>query len=233
MDWERRTLYRAGLSHVVLVEMGVTDLVPGRLENLTAAGARVAFDVLPEGFAVDAEVRIMFASDQLLARIELSGIVKYVSASAVGVAFHLPESAPSEIFSRRSAFRAKPRARDGEAMVSLRNNRREVGRGKLLDISTTGLAVLVDPDVAERVGDEVDLQIFLPETTLAVAMHGTVRERRLTGSSFRLGIHLVPEGPDGLSNQRLIYDFVVRRQRDLIRQLMNVMSAQPERIAGG
>jgi hypothetical protein len=232
MDWERRTLYRAGLSHEVFVAMGIDALVPGRLENLTAEGARVAFDSVPTEFMVGEKVRITFSSGRLPERIELGGELKYVSSSAVGVAFDLPETAASEIFNRRSAFRAAPRDRDGKAMVGLRRNNREIGRGRLIDISITGLAVLIDPEVAAGIEDHVDLQIFLPDNTLSIGMAGVIGERRRVGDDMRLSIVLRPQGAEGQSNQRIIYDFVVRRQRDLIRQLMNVMAAQPGRIPG-
>ncbi len=233
MDWERRALYRTRPSLGVSVAVGVGALAAGRLENLTAAGARVAFASVPVNLVQGARVQILFESERLRAPVLLGGVVKYTSPEAVGVAFEIPESAPSEVFNRRSAFRAAPRKRDGEAIVNLRSDRRSCGRGRLLDISTGGVAVAVGPEVAEAVTNPVDLQIFLPDNSIGISIRGEICERKLIGSEFRLGIVLRPEGEEGLSTQRIIYDFVVRRQRDLIRQLMNVMSAEPERHLRG
>ena len=125
------------------------------------------------------------------------------------------------LYNRREAFRVRPDVATAP-MVTLRaveGDRRATGR--LLDVSVTGIAVLLPVDVAATMDDDAgfDFDLSLPNGP-TLALSAILRNRIETRGGVRCGLTLDLERTQRFEDrQESILQWVMRRQREILRQV--------------
>ncbi len=91
----------------------------------------------------------------------------------------------------------------------------EIGTGILLDLSTHGLAVLVNPDVEEKLSnaETVAISFTLPGINRVFRLSAQIRNRRLIKQSISYGMEIDPvETPNYIEQQNDLRNFVKQNQ---------------------
>jgi hypothetical protein len=126
-------------------------------------------------------------------------------------------AALTTLANRRSAVRVRPHV-EMPVHVKLTWPGNEV-RTSAEDISGTGVAVLVNMVDEARMFrvHRFDLAIEPPAGSKPIKLSADVRHRSLVGSSIRYGIEFESGGGDFEKEQRLVVDYVMQRQAELLR----------------
>jgi c-di-GMP-binding flagellar brake protein YcgR len=187
---------------------GGPDYVMGQLVNLSFSSSRI-------GKALVTEARVV-------RRMEEKGHRTYAFRFTNHHRFE--GHAPEEIYrllNRRGSFRVNP---PEEEPIDITLKPEEGGplvRARLIDISATGLGARTSVDVeATLVATlRVTVMVALPTHPDPVSVPGIIRSRVLAGAHVRYGIAFDFAASDHAeSKQNAIIDYVMRRQREELRQ---------------
>lgn len=181
---------------------------------------------------VDTRVALEFKGPRELGQgIRVGATVKHVGALEdgegviVGVAFDDPKAVhrlvPAQlhhVFNRRKAFRVEP-ARGEVIMVEVRSSsptpEAKPGLGRMVDLSATGIGILVDEPTARHYKDvlELSLHFKLPTAPEAIALDATLRSKVPRDRGERWGLLFESRGSrDGAAHVRTISHYLLRRQ---------------------
>lgn len=198
--------------------------VPGRIISLNFFGVAIGF---PRGemppIPLGLEQTATFSSPQLrrpidvrvraLSRVDEDDIHRYdfdyVNQNELK---SLLPGALFRLFNQRKAYRVEPDEKT-PISVTVKTCRDDGVREiicQLVDISGTGVALLLDQDaeVALAATDEVALTFNLPNYPRAFRLEARIRHRRVVSNRIRVGLEFV----DG--EQEAIVDYVMQRQRE-------------------
>jgi len=118
------------------------------------------------------------------------------------------------LFNRRGAIRVGPE-REGSISVTLEDRESGTrGHGGLLDLSVTGVAVLVSPKVEARfrTKDRLTVTFGLPDESLPLHLEGAVSYRTLDKKGVRYGLVFDPARSEDFEKQEAaIHRFVLDR----------------------
>lgn len=237
---ERRSQYRVDLGEETKIEVtvlaGESPPIVARLLNVSADG--VAVRIQPEAgrpLSVGLKAQLVFTGARFIKPLTVSAIVRnrldergpqrygFEFTEKEGFDESVVAQALYTLFNRREACRIQPdRSRSIEVFLEgSPDGRRAVAT--LVDISVTGLAVLVGPQVELAMTEvgRLKLSFHLPKGREPVRLEGLVQNRTLVGTNVRYGIKFEPHLSTNFEAQRaLIHGYVISRQEEILRQVM-------------
>ncbi len=182
---------------------------------------------------VGEEVELTIASDRLKRPLAISARVVHrldeESSREYGLQFtdrqQLEDQLATELFrlfNRRKTYRVEP---DRNAPVEATLEHGQAGvqvQAEVVDISVEGLGVRVPADAMATLGttDRVKVAISLPGRQAPVILIGTIRFRQVKGEEIGCGIEFdFEQSEDPKRQQNAITDYVMKRQREVLRQV--------------
>jgi len=91
---------------------------------------------------------------------------------------------------------------------------------QMIDVSVIGIGLIVDAQTTLSEKAQLTVSFALPEHDSAMQFEGVVRNRRPQGDSVRYGMEFVGRESDRrfTAQQKVISDYVMRRQRQMLRE---------------
>ena len=240
MDRERRKVYRVvpDDAHRLDIAVKTEDGKAFRGEVLDVAidgaGTRFERETGPV-FGLGHSVALIFSAPWLDEPIEVSGKVR--SRIELGeyrqyrYSFEFDQSAELQkrlpegvfrLFNRRCAYRTSP---DPAKPVAVVIKPPGVGMAKvtarLKDISVSGLALLVDPEAENTLGelDVIEMSFRLPTSDQDFQLVGWIRSRELVNEHARYGVEFDDKRSKHFARRRdEIFAYVADRQRQELRK---------------
>ncbi len=215
----------------VFVSAAGTDRILCRLERLTILGAQIILEEDDHAaFPVGGDVDLRFSEAESGAKLVVPSRVAARKTEKGNQIYDLEFLDPQRIrallrpvlaklFSKRQAFRATPRPLQPIRVTIEPPQAAYVStiRAPMLDVSTTGLAVLVPMDFEEEMAtyDVVRVRFTLPMTTVSIEMAGIIRNRHLEDEGVSYGIEFYRKGTEKFERKLArIIDFVIARQHE-------------------
>jgi len=234
---DRRKKYRVERESLGALAVGLVlssrKSLPGELINMSLDGSAVFFpgnkcpDLTP-----NERVKLKFVMTQRKKSITIDAIVKDSCTAAerklCRFQFAEPASFVQELdpslwkyFNRRQGFRIEP---DGvepiEVMLEWHGG---FAQGRIIDISTTGMGLEVDPELARALGqaDRLTVSFQLPGSEMPLKLVGNTMYRKPKGQNSHCGIRFdwSWSKTDNFELQEsVIGAYLMRRQREIDRK---------------
>jgi len=234
---DRRKKYRVepespGALEVSLI-LSSRKSLPGELINMSIDGSAVFFpandcpDLTP-----NERVKLKFVMTQTKKSITIDAIVKDSCTAGerklcrfqfAEPASFVQELDPSlwEYFNRRQGFRVEPeRVEPIEVMLEWRDG---FAQGRIIDISTTGMGLEVDPELARALGhgDRLTLSFRLPGSEIPLKLAGNIVHGKPKGENTHCGIRFDwswSKTDDFELQESVIGAYLMRRHREIGRK---------------
>jgi hypothetical protein len=205
------------------------ELLPGNIFNTSMNGAAIGFDPqkFPD-FALNERVKLELTMTQSkkiimvdatlihLRRTSEEAICRFQFADPSSLAKNLDISLMS-YFNRREAFRVKPDIH--EPIVVDIEWKDGSTRGRVIDISQSGMGLGIKPEVTKILGhpEQVILSFRLPTSKKTVKIVGTTVHPRTSRKIILYGIKYdFGQTEDSYQQESAITSYVIYRQREII-----------------
>ena len=233
MRTERRDAYRVAVSGddaIGAEVIGKSGRAAGEVADLSLKGAAIRFPLAQDPtFGVGALVTVLLDCGQdevveveatVQTRTELNDARRFGFTFADSRALRVKLNAGLlELFNQRKAFRVEPSA-TVPVTVRIRVDELEI-TGRLRDISTDGVGVLMDATAEDQLSHvlDVNLVLHLPDGGAPLRVKASIRNRTRTDKKNRIcyGLRFDPASSSSPSedHQRLVA-YVMLRQRELL-----------------
>jgi c-di-GMP-binding flagellar brake protein YcgR len=235
-DDERRAHYRVDLAEGEILVALIVPGYPGGVNveafdiSMGGAGIRLRATIaklLSAGMTVSIEFPV---PDSAAGAVRTSAVVTHVTAreddtSSIGVQFEDPVGLQRllppdlvRLFNRRKAFRVEPAIGD-RVPVRVVPARPALGvkpgQGTMLEISATGMGILVAPALAKMYLKvlAVTVTFKLPGAAADLAISASIRARREVPEGIRWGLFFEGRGTkDWATAERLVSAYLLKRQ---------------------